>query len=173
MIGNDDADMTARRDTQSQTGAVVTRFAPSPTGALHAGHAVAAIAAHDRAREGGGPTLIECHTMRMHGHGAHDDMSYVPAGLFEEWAARDPIDLYRRRLVEKYGFSEAGLDDLRSVCEREVAEAALLWEAETMGVADSGLPGPKGNREFFVHLSNREDAKLPPELDDWIADAVG
>jgi 23S rRNA (cytidine1920-2'-O)/16S rRNA (cytidine1409-2'-O)-methyltransferase len=56
---------------------------------------------------------------------------------------------------------------------REVAEAALLWEAETVGVADSGLPGPKGNREFFVHLSNREGAKLPPELDDWIADAVG
>ena len=38
---------------------------------------VARVAA-DRAREGEGPTLIECHTMRMHGHGAHDDMSYVP-----------------------------------------------------------------------------------------------
>ena len=58
MIGNDDADMTARRDTQSQTGAVVTRFAPSPTGALHAGHAVAAIAAHDRARDAGGRFLL-------------------------------------------------------------------------------------------------------------------
>ncbi len=58
MIGNDDADMTARRDTQSQTGAVVTRFAPSPTGALHAGHAVAAIAAHDRARGAGGRFLL-------------------------------------------------------------------------------------------------------------------
>ena len=34
--------------------------------------------AAERARAGGGPTLIECRTMRMHGHGAHDDMSYVP-----------------------------------------------------------------------------------------------
>src|SRR5206468_11729170 len=44
----------------------------------------AAREAVDRAREGGGPTLIECHTMRMHGHGAHDDMSYVPPKLLEE-----------------------------------------------------------------------------------------
>ena len=34
--------------------------------------------AAERARAGGGPTLIECQTMRMHGHGAHDDMRYVP-----------------------------------------------------------------------------------------------
>jgi 23S rRNA (cytidine1920-2'-O)/16S rRNA (cytidine1409-2'-O)-methyltransferase len=56
---------------------------------------------------------------------------------------------------------------------REVAEAALEWDAATVGVTDSGLPGPKGNREFFLHLVNREQPALPPELDDWIADAVG
>ena len=56
---------------------------------------------------------------------------------------------------------------------REVAEEALLWEAETVGVTDSGLPGPKGNREFFLHLVHRQGAGLPPELDGWIDDAVG
>jgi len=56
---------------------------------------------------------------------------------------------------------------------REVAEEGLLWEAETAGVADSGLPGPKGNREFFLHLVHRPGAALPAELDDWIGDAVG
>jgi 23S rRNA (cytidine1920-2'-O)/16S rRNA (cytidine1409-2'-O)-methyltransferase len=55
---------------------------------------------------------------------------------------------------------------------REVAEAALAWPAETLGVVDSGLPGPKGNREFFLHLVHREDPTLPAELDDWIDDAV-
>ena len=40
----------------------------------------AAREAAERARGGGGPTLIECQTMRMHGHGAHDDMRYVPNG---------------------------------------------------------------------------------------------
>jgi TPP-dependent pyruvate/acetoin dehydrogenase alpha subunit len=52
----------------------------------------------DRARSGGGPTLIEAETMRMHGHGAHDDMRYVPKELLEDWAARDPIDRYEERL---------------------------------------------------------------------------
>ena len=56
---------------------------------------------------------------------------------------------------------------------REVAEEALLWEAETLGVTDSGLPGPKGNHEFFLHFLHRAGASLSPQLDDWIADAVG
>ena len=55
----------------------------------------------ERAREGGGPTLIECQTMRMHGHGAHDDMSYVPAELLAEWARARPDRALRERLVER------------------------------------------------------------------------
>ena len=55
---------------------------------------------------------------------------------------------------------------------REVAEAALAWPAQTVGVVDSGLPGPKGNREFFLHLVHREDPSLPDELDDWIKHAT-
>jgi pyruvate dehydrogenase E1 component alpha subunit len=51
-------------------------------------------AAADRARRGDGPTLIECRTMRMHGHGAHDDMSYVPAAMLAEWSERDPVARY-------------------------------------------------------------------------------
>ena len=55
----------------------------------------------------------------------------------------------------------------------EVAEAALAWGAETLAVVDSGLPGPKGNREFFLHLEQREHPERADDLDDWIADAVG
>lgn len=55
---------------------------------------------------------------------------------------------------------------------REVAEAALAWPAQVVGVVDSGLPGPKGNREFFLHLVHREDPSLPDELEDWIEDAT-
>ena len=56
---------------------------------------------------------------------------------------------------------------------RHVAEAALAWPAQVFGVVDSGLPGPKGNREFFLHLRHREQPSLPDELDDWIDDVVG
>jgi 23S rRNA (cytidine1920-2'-O)/16S rRNA (cytidine1409-2'-O)-methyltransferase len=54
----------------------------------------------------------------------------------------------------------------------DVAEAALAWGAETTGVVDSGLPGPKGNRELFLHLVQRASPQLPAELGTWISDAV-
>ena len=63
---------------------------------------------------GGGPTLIEAQTMRMHGHGAHDDMSYVPPEMFEEWSARDPIERYAERLVADHGFSADEVDSIRA-----------------------------------------------------------
>ena len=55
----------------------------------------------------------------------------------------------------------------------EVAGALVACGAEPLGVVDSGLPGPKGNREFFLHLVHRERPTLPDELHDWVADAVG
>jgi 23S rRNA (cytidine1920-2'-O)/16S rRNA (cytidine1409-2'-O)-methyltransferase len=56
---------------------------------------------------------------------------------------------------------------------REVAEAALGWGARVVGVVDSGLPGPKGNHEFVLHLVQSELPELPSELERWIADATG
>ena len=56
---------------------------------------------------------------------------------------------------------------------RETAEAALAWGAEPVSVVDSGLPGPKGNREFFLHLAHRAEPKLADEIDTWIERAVG
>ena len=84
----------------------------------------AARVATERARAGEGPTLIEARTMRMHGHGAHDDMSYVPPELFEEWSQRDPIDLYAKRLVSEHGFSEDEVEAIRAEVRDYVAECA-------------------------------------------------
>ncbi len=67
----------------------------------------------ERARRGEGPTLIECRTMRMHGHGAHDDMRYVPPGTHERWAERDPIAGYAKRLVDDHGLSEDEVESIR------------------------------------------------------------
>jgi TPP-dependent pyruvate/acetoin dehydrogenase alpha subunit len=49
----------------------------------------------EKARDGGGPTLIECQTLRMEGHAVHDDAFYVPKELFERWAERDPVERFR------------------------------------------------------------------------------
>ena len=62
--------------------------------------------------------------------------------------------------------------DVRRAVVRDLAVAARGWGAETVGVTDSGLPGPKGNREFFLHLVHRPRPVLPDALDAWIAAAV-
>jgi TPP-dependent pyruvate/acetoin dehydrogenase alpha subunit len=91
----------------------------------------AAAAACERAREGGGPTLIEAETMRMHGHGAHDDMRYVPTEMLEEWEGRDPIRRYEERL------SAQGIDiePIRDSV-REELERATRW------ALDQPMPDP-------------------------------
>jgi pyruvate dehydrogenase E1 component alpha subunit len=76
--------------------------------------------ARERAVSGGGPTLLEAVTMRMHGHAAHDDQRYVPPELLEEWAQRDPIATLAARL-EPIGVD---LDALRAEVEAEVDAAA-------------------------------------------------
>ena len=86
--------------------------------------------ARERALDGGGPTLIEAVTMRMHGHAAHDDMKYVPKEQVEEWRKKDPIDRQEARL------RDLGVDtaDVRAQV-RETIEAATQ-EALAMPMPD-------------------------------------
>ena len=63
--------------------------------------------------------------------------------------------------------------DLHRRILRSTIEAALAWDAMAIAVVDSGLPGPKGNREFFVHFINRDDAELLDDIDDRIDAAIG
>ncbi len=55
----------------------------------------------------------------------------------------------------------------------DVLDASSAWGAVVDGVVDSGLPGPKGNREFFVHLRHAPGETTSDDADRWIADAVG
>jgi 23S rRNA (cytidine1920-2'-O)/16S rRNA (cytidine1409-2'-O)-methyltransferase len=62
--------------------------------------------------------------------------------------------------------------EVRGRVVREVAEAALSWEASVRGIVDSGLPGPKGNREIFLHLVHSQQTTLPDDLDERIEHAL-
>jgi 23S rRNA (cytidine1920-2'-O)/16S rRNA (cytidine1409-2'-O)-methyltransferase len=62
--------------------------------------------------------------------------------------------------------------EVRRKAVESVIEAARGWGGETVGVVDSGLPGPKGNRELFVHLVNRATATSPDDIDRWIDEAL-
>ncbi len=55
----------------------------------------------------------------------------------------------------------------------EVCTAAAGWGAQVLGVVDSGHPGPKGNREFVVHLRESETGAKPDDVERWIQAAVG
>jgi 23S rRNA (cytidine1920-2'-O)/16S rRNA (cytidine1409-2'-O)-methyltransferase len=56
---------------------------------------------------------------------------------------------------------------------REVVAAAPAWGAIPVGVVDSGLPGPKGNREFVVHFVPGTEGAIRDDIDDRIDAAVG
>jgi TPP-dependent pyruvate/acetoin dehydrogenase alpha subunit len=83
----------------------------------------------DRARSGGGVTLIELMTYRRKGHAEHDNQSYVPSGEIERWEREnDPIDRYVARLSGELGFDRSEID---AVDERVRAEVdAATDEAE-------------------------------------------
>ena len=80
-------------------------------------------AAREHAIAGGGPTLIEAVTMRMHGHAAHDDMKYVPTEQVEEWRKRDPIDRQDKRLRELGVDVDALRAEVKAVIDAAAEEA--------------------------------------------------
>lgn len=78
----------------------------------------------DDARAGGGAQLIEFKTFRMRGHAPHDNASYVPKELFEEWRKKDPIDRFEKKL----GLSDAEKDGAARKVAEIVEEAAEFAE---------------------------------------------
>jgi len=81
----------------------------------------------EKAREGGGPTIIELITLRMEGHAVHDDAGYVPRELLAEFGGKDPVERFRTWLAEVEDCSEeeffAVEDDVRAWIEAGVLEA--------------------------------------------------
>ena len=84
--------------------------------------------AAERARSGGGPTLIEAKTFRMRGHAEHDDAGYVPPGMYEEWKSKDPIDRFERHLLSHGLATEEELRQIVATIDEELnreVDAAL------------------------------------------------
>ena len=90
----------------------------------------------EAARAGGGPQLLEVKTFRMKGHAEHDDASYVPQELFEQWKAKDPIDRFERHLL---GGGFATQDELDAATGRINAEL----DAEVDFALASPMPPPE------------------------------
>ena len=81
-----------------------------------------------KARNGGGPSLIECLTYRHSGHSRADPGKYRPPGELERWLERDPIKIYKQRLKD-FGFTEAQIDAIDAESKRKVEEATAACKA--------------------------------------------
>jgi TPP-dependent pyruvate/acetoin dehydrogenase alpha subunit len=88
-----------------------------------------------RARKGGGPALIEAVTYRHSGHSRADPAKYRPEGELEKWLERDPLKIYRERLV-KLGVAEATLKDIEDESMRKVDEATAIAKASPTPALD-------------------------------------
>jgi TPP-dependent pyruvate/acetoin dehydrogenase alpha subunit len=89
----------------------------------------------DRARAGGGPTLLEYKTYRYMGHSRGDPGHYRQKEELNAWRQRDPIKLYRQRLVGEFGVAEETLEAIEENSQVEV-------EAAIQAAQDAPEPSP-------------------------------
>lgn len=83
----------------------------------------------ERARSGGGPTLIEAKTMRMMGHAIHDGAEYVPRELLAEWEKRNPVLCFEQKLLEEGVLDQVEVDEIKHRCQVEIQDAIDFAES--------------------------------------------
>jgi TPP-dependent pyruvate/acetoin dehydrogenase alpha subunit len=95
----------------------------------------------DTARSGGGPTMIECVTMRMRGHSEHDAADYVPREMLTEWERRDPIQRLESRLTDRGALDDRTKSEITGRVEREIEEAVQWADSQPFPDGDEVAEG--------------------------------
>ncbi len=95
----------------------------------------AAVSAYEKARAGHGPSLIECKTYRYSGHSRADPAKYRPSGELDKWLKRDPIKIYRERLLQ-FGVDERVVTEIEAESKRKIDEATEKCKAAPMPSLD-------------------------------------
>jgi pyruvate dehydrogenase E1 component alpha subunit len=98
----------------------------------------------ERARAGGGPTLIECMTYRIRGHSEHDEAKYQPEAEKEEWKKKDPLSRFKGFLTEKAGFGESEEEEMLKRI------SAILDEAAQFALDSPFPPGESALEDVFA-----------------------
>jgi 23S rRNA (cytidine1920-2'-O)/16S rRNA (cytidine1409-2'-O)-methyltransferase len=119
------------------------------------------------------PTFVTC------------DVSFISVRVALPPALACSVERFRALVLVKPQFEAGRADAGRGVVRsadvqrrvvREIAGAAQSWGADgcrVAGACDSGLPGPKGNREFFLLLAGGEPPAPPAALDELVDITVG
>lgn len=89
-----------------------------------------------RARKGNGPSLIECKTYRWHGHFTGDPQIYRTKEEVAEWKKRDPIPMFRKKLVSMGVFTEEDAEQINRLMDEEIEKAVEFAQ-------ESPFPAPE------------------------------
>lgn len=92
-----------------------------------------------RARQGMGPTLLECKTYRQHGHYEGDPCNYRPEEEQAAWMEKDPLPRYSAYLLENGILTEDEIKEIDAQAEREVAEAVAYAEAQPLPTVETAV----------------------------------
>lgn len=93
----------------------------------------------EKAREGGGPTLLECMTYRQKGHSRFEPGRYRPPGELEEWLKKDPLPRFRARLLEIDPEAEPELARIEAAVQTEIADAVTFARQSPDPAPDAAL----------------------------------
>ena len=113
-----------------------------------------------RAREGNGPSFLECMTFRMTGHSAHDAAEYVPDRRLQEWAKKDPIHRLERYLLSEKTLTRQQIDDLDRRIQKEIDAAVADAEARALPKGETALQGVYCESDCWWKKSRIQDSAV-------------
>lgn len=105
--------------------------------------------ARERARQGFGPTLVECKTYRWYGHSEIDPAKYRSPDEVEQWKARDPIPRMENYLRKQKLWSDERKRQQADSINAEIDEAIQFAE-------NSPYPEPEESLDHVYSFSIRE-----------------
>lgn len=122
----------------------------------------------ERARTGGGVTLLELRTFRRKGHAQHDAQEYVPPAELRAWEARDPILWFRKRLLDEEGIEERTLETVETAAEEEMREAAEGALADPYPEGEGALDDVYTDTPVPSHWTRRPPGSKDTSGSGWI-----
>ena len=113
----------------------------------------------ERARAGGGTSLIEVVTYRRKGHAEHDNQRYQPETEIAEWERNDPIDRYIAKLIGEHGVEPSEFDEVDARVDAELDEAVAASEGAPLPAGETSLGG------VFVDLGSDDATPVAHLID--------
>jgi pyruvate dehydrogenase E1 component alpha subunit len=98
----------------------------------------------DRARTGGGPSLLQVNTVRWRGHDPNDDAPYRPKEELKTWDRYDPVRIAREKILELKILDESGIKKIEDEAKRKIDEAVAWSDKQPLPAREGYLADVQG-----------------------------